>query len=220
LTVFLRPNESLDLEKSQTAPLEEWPGCLRPCAPVFFGSSLPGRHHEECKATIRTLFKALWKALDPGGRFDLGLSYETLVFSNVQEVVLPIEPLTRASEMSFRRRPVSKPQKGKLECQMTAVGRYRGVPETPSSGYEPSSQILAKPRFRHRPRRHSMRRAKCWNTLSRNPSGFGTRRSKVCVLRYAAFETPRSRMNARAIIHTLFRHCGRRWTGREILILD
>jgi hypothetical protein len=52
------------------------------------------------------------------------------------------------------------------------------VPGSSSSGYEPSSRIWAKPRFRHRPRRLSMQREKSWNTPSRNLSGFGTRRLK------------------------------------------
>ena len=43
-----------------------------------------------------------------------------------------------------------------------------------------------------------------------NPSGFEKRRSKVCVLRYADFGMRPSRKNAKAIIRTLFGHCGKR----------
>jgi hypothetical protein len=44
----------------------------------------------------------------------------------------------------------------------------------------------------------------------------GTMRSKVCVRRYADSVTPPLRMNAKPIIRTLFKHCGKRWIGRRI----
>jgi hypothetical protein len=71
------------------------------------------------------------------------------------------------------------------------------------------------PRFRQRPGRPLILKEKSWDTLSRNLSGLGTRRSKVCVLRYADFGTPPSMKNAKAIIRTLFRHCGKHWIGRK-----
>jgi hypothetical protein len=74
---------------------------------------------------------------------------------------------------------------------------------------------LGKTEIRHRPTRHSMPRAKSWDTLSRDPCTSGTRRSKVCVHRCAVSGTPLSRKNAKAIIRRLFRRCGKRWIGRE-----
>jgi hypothetical protein len=44
----------------------------------------------------------------------------------------------------------------------------------------------------------------------------GMRRSKVFVHRYGAFLMRPSSKNARAIIRTLFRLCGKRWIGRRI----
>ena len=67
------------------------------------------------------------------------------------------------------------------------------------NGYEPFSRIWAKPKFRHRPRGPSMPKEKSWGTLSPNLCGFGTRRSKACVLRYTASGMPRSRKNAKAL---------------------
>ena len=42
------------------------------------------------------------------------------------------------------------------------------------------------------------------------------KRSKVCAPRFAASETPPSRRNAKAIIRTLFKRCGKRWIGPKI----
>jgi hypothetical protein len=47
-------------------------------------------------------------------------------------------------------------------------------------------------------------------------SGFGTRQSKVCVLQSGDFVMRLSRKNAKAIIRTPFRRCGKRWIGRKI----
>jgi hypothetical protein len=47
-------------------------------------------------------------------------------------------------------------------------------------------------------------------------SGFGTRRSKVCAALFAASGTRPSRKNAKAIIRTLFKRCGKPWIGRRI----
>ena len=52
--------------------------------------------------------------------------------------------------------------------------------------------------MRSAPGRPSMLRAKPWNMHWQNPSGFATKRSKVCAPLYAASETPPSRKNAKA----------------------